>query len=139
RGQPPSSRENPVKNPVPRRVESGKLTSHMRNLTPGGLPMSRSRLATVLAPLVGLFVLAWALPAARAQESAKQQPAAKGKLSALALSSRIDRYIGATWRREGVQGAKPADDYSFIRRVTLDLTGKIPTILEVTNFRDRAD
>ena len=39
--------------------------------------MSRSRLATVLAPLVGLFILASALPAARAQETAKQQPAAK--------------------------------------------------------------
>jgi hypothetical protein len=100
--------------------------------------MSRSRLATVLLALAGLFVLPLLLPAARGQEPATRQ---NGKLSAMALSDRIDRYIAARWRKEGVRQTAAADDATFYRRVHLDLVGKIPTILEIRDFLsdDRPD
>src|SRR6185295_15893895 len=34
----------------------------------------------------------------------------------------------------GVAPAPPTNDYEFIRRVTLDLTGRIPTAARVTSF-----
>ena len=103
--------------------------------------MSRSRLATVLLPLVGSFVLACLLPAARAQQPATRQPADQGKLSAFALSDRVDRHVSARWRKEGVKPTAAADDATFYRRVHLDLVGKIPTILEIRDFLsdDRPD
>src|SRR5262245_21383397 len=98
--------------------------------------MSRSRLATLVLPLIGLFVLGCWLPSARAQQDSAKQPAAKGKLSAIALSARIDRHISARWRKEGVKPSAPADDATFYRRVHLDLVGKIPAILDIRDFLD---
>jgi hypothetical protein len=90
---------------------------------------------------MGLFVLPWLVPAARAQQEPAKQPAARSKLSATALSNRIDRYISARWRREGVKPAPAAEDATFYRRVHLDLVGKIPNILEIRDFLsdDRPD
>jgi hypothetical protein len=39
----------------------------------------------------------------------------------------IDHYIGARLQRSGVAPAPLADDYTLIRRLTLDLVGRIPT------------
>jgi hypothetical protein len=38
------------------------------------------------------------------------------------------------WRESGIQPVEPADDATFLRRVTLDLTGCIPTGAEVREF-----
>jgi hypothetical protein len=51
---------------------------------------------------------------------------------ARALSATIDRAIAAQW----VKPASPADDAEFLRRVTLDLSGKIPAVGEVREFLD---
>jgi hypothetical protein len=103
--------------------------------------MSHARLATVLVALTGLFVLPLVLPAARGQEQPARQTGGSGKLSALALSDRIDRHIGARWRKDGVKPTAAADDATFYRRAHLDLVGKIPTILEIRDFLsdDRPD
>jgi Protein of unknown function (DUF1549)/Protein of unknown function (DUF1553) len=100
--------------------------------------MSRWRLASVLLALAGLFVLPLLLPAARGQEPATAQ---KGTVSAMALSDRVDRYISARWRKDGVRPTAAADDATFYRRVHLDLVGKIPSILEIRDFLsdDRPD
>jgi hypothetical protein len=55
---------------------------------------------------------------------------------ALALTATIDRAIAAGWDENQVAPAPPADDAEFLRRVTLDLTGKIPTAGEVREFLD---
>jgi hypothetical protein len=104
--------------------------------------MARFRLATILLPLIGLFVLTGHFTPARAQQQpARQQPTANGKLSAVALSARIDQYITARYRKEGVNPTTAADDATFYRRAHLDLAGKIPNILEIRDFLDddRAD
>ncbi|MCE2415814.1 DUF1553 domain-containing protein [Candidatus Poribacteria bacterium] len=46
----------------------------------------------------------------------------------------LDRYINATLKRKGIQPSKRSDDAEFLRRVYLDLTGKIPTPDEVLDF-----
>ena len=46
----------------------------------------------------------------------------------------LDRYINAVLKREGIQPSKMSEDAEFLRRVHLDLTGKIPTPEEVLDF-----
>jgi hypothetical protein len=46
----------------------------------------------------------------------------------------IDRHIFSALQTAGVPPAKPASDYEFIRRVTLDLTGRIPNKDRLLSF-----
>jgi len=46
----------------------------------------------------------------------------------------IDRYIEATLARQGIVPAPPADRATWLRRVTLDLTGLPPTLEELDAF-----
>lgn len=48
--------------------------------------------------------------------------------------SRIDELVAAKWRRVKVQPSDLCDDASFLRRVTLDLTGMPPTSEQVRAF-----
>jgi hypothetical protein len=53
----------------------------------------------------------------------------------------IDRFLLARMEREGVQPAPEADRVTLLRRVTFDLTGLPPTVMEVEAYLkdDRAD
>ena len=46
----------------------------------------------------------------------------------------LDRHINAALKRESIQPSKMSEDAEFLRRVHLDLTGKIPTPEEVLDF-----
>lgn len=46
----------------------------------------------------------------------------------------LDRHINAVLKREGIQPSRIAEDTEFLRRVYLDLTGKIPAPEEVLDF-----
>lgn len=46
----------------------------------------------------------------------------------------LDRHISAVLKREGIHPSKMSQDTEFLRRVHLDLTGKIPTPEEVLDF-----
>lgn len=46
----------------------------------------------------------------------------------------IDYYIYDALQAKGVAPADKTDDYTFLRRVTLDLTGRIPSVTTVINF-----
>ena len=51
----------------------------------------------------------------------------------------IDRRVAERWEAEGVRPAPVADDYEFLRRLSLDLRGAIPTPEEIRAFAaDRA-
>src|SRR4051812_34529378 len=52
------------------------------------------------------------------------------------LAETIDRLIAARWVEDRVTPAPRADDGEFIRRASLDLTGKIPSSSEVRLFLD---
>jgi Protein of unknown function (DUF1549)/Protein of unknown function (DUF1553) len=64
-------------------------------------------------------------------------PAAKAPAAALdpaALAARIDQLIEARWAEKGVKPAPIADDAEFMRRIYLDLTGRIPYTMKVRDF-----
>jgi hypothetical protein len=52
------------------------------------------------------------------------------------LAARIDQLIAARWTAAGVKPAPEADDAEFLRRVYLDLAGRIPRVLEARDFLD---
>src|SRR5262249_5198523 len=62
-----------------------------------------------------------------------------GDKDALALAAKIDKHLQAGWDAAKVQPAPPADDAEFLRRISLHLAGRIPTVAEVRSFlRDPA-
>jgi hypothetical protein len=55
-----------------------------------------------------------------------------------ALAARIDQLLAQRWAAVGARPAPPADDGEFLRRVYLDLAGRIPSVAETRAFlRDR--
>jgi len=51
-----------------------------------------------------------------------------------ALAQRIDHHLAQHWKADKVQPAPLADDAEFLRRVYLDLTGRIPLPRDVHDF-----
>lgn len=51
-----------------------------------------------------------------------------------ASTKHLDRHISAVLKREGLQPSKMSEDAEFLRRIHLDMTGKIPTPEEVLDF-----
>jgi Protein of unknown function (DUF1553)/Protein of unknown function (DUF1549) len=74
-------------------------------------------------------------PAAKAPDAAaaKPDPLAAAR-DARELTAKIDRLIGARWAAAGVEPAPRADDATFLRRVYLDLAGRIPSVAEARAF-----
>jgi hypothetical protein len=56
-----------------------------------------------------------------------------------AIEAVVDAYVDARLAREGVQPAAPTDDATVIRRLTLDLLGRIPTESETRAFVESTD
>ena len=46
----------------------------------------------------------------------------------------IDRIFRATWKAEEIVPAAPADDTEYLRRLYLDLAGRIPAVSEIRSF-----
>lgn len=87
-----------------------------------------------------LLVLGLACAAIPSQSNAAPNPLpnpAEPGVTALppeVLAAWIDREIEAVWAARKVQPAPVTDDAEFLRRVTLDLIGRIPTTAEVHAF-----
>lgn len=52
------------------------------------------------------------------------------------LAARIDQHLSRMWKQAGVTPAPRAEDSTFVRRVYLDLLGRIPTVHEVRAFAE---
>ncbi len=55
-------------------------------------------------------------------------------VSETAIRELVDRELESLWRGQGIMPAEPALDHEFLRRIYLDLTGRIPTVAEVQAY-----
>src|ERR687898_34855 len=51
----------------------------------------------------------------------------------------IDHYVDARLKAAGIAPATQADDYTLVRRLTLDLNGRIPTPAETRAYVESTD
>src|SRR4051812_7358295 len=89
--------------------------------------MARVEESSMRTPRLTLSALAL-LAASSLAPAADLLPAGKS------VHEAIDHYIDAKLREEGVKPAAQADDATLIRRLTLDLVGRIPTAAEVRAY-----
>ena len=87
-------------------------------------------------PLTRLMVLvSWAIVVTSVLADAAEKPVPHEHVAA-----KIDGFLESHWSANQAQPAKPAEDAAFLRRVTLDLTGRIPTVSEMeTYLADKSD
>jgi hypothetical protein len=71
---------------------------------------------------------------ANTERLASGLPMPVGSVQRVPRRNFIDNHIFGKMERDGVPHAPQASDLEFFRRVTLDLTGRIPTPSEVLNF-----
>jgi hypothetical protein len=63
------------------------------------------------------------------------EPTSPAKSNAVGgLSARIDQHLAKRWAAENVTPAPLTDDATFLRRVSLDIVGKIPPVGETREF-----
>ncbi len=60
--------------------------------------------------------------------------AAKPTIDAMAAAKQIDAILAADWQKNNVKGNPATDDTTFVRRVYLDVIGRIPTTREADEF-----
>jgi hypothetical protein len=76
-----------------------------------------------------LVVLVLVGSAARAQDAK-----APAKLTTRELADWIDKRFGDEYDRAGIKAAPSVDDATFLRRVNLDLLGRIPSVSQLRDF-----
>src|ERR1043166_2153373 len=86
------------------------------------------------------WILVFTLPLLTGIAAAAREPAAPASQTDAQpvkdLATKVDRYLAERWAEAKVTPAEPADDAEFLRRVYLDLAGRIPTIEEARTFLD---
>jgi hypothetical protein len=55
------------------------------------------------------------------------------------IEQAFDHYIDAKLKTDGIIPAPPADDAAILRRLTLDLNGRVPTLTEVNDYLTNSD
>ncbi len=100
----------------------------------GGRPASPvvGAFGGLLIVLAGMGCLAWA-------GDPGPKGASKKTGSAIPQVAAIDKGIAEAWAAAGVKPTRPASDEEFLRRVYLDLVGRIPTVQEARAFLGTKD
>src|SRR5262249_49170788 len=98
----------------------------MRHRSLGGACLGVLSLALLPSPL-------WA------QQGKADTPADAKQGPAKARTPKIDKYIPAKRAENKVKPVTGAPDGEFVRRLYLDLAGRIPNILEIRDFVDREE
>lgn len=84
-----------------------------------------TRPAKVLGLVVGFLLLG---------QAARAEPPADPSRDVRELANKIDQHLARGWKEAGVKPAPPATDAEFLRRVYLDLAGRIPSVSEARTF-----
>jgi hypothetical protein len=74
------------------------------------------------------------LAAAFARGATPPTPNVAADRDVTALAAKIDRYFATSWAAAKVRPAPPADDAEFLRRTSLKLIGRIPSVAEARSF-----
>ena len=69
-----------------------------------------------------------------AEQCAPAAASAAGILDVHELTARIDQALATAWAAGNVEPAAPADDAEYLRRIYLDLIGKIPSVADLQAF-----
>lgn len=93
--------------------------------------MSVARAGTIAALLMSVGAVAGA-----ADQPGARSAASDPTRDARSVAARVDAALEARWAEAGVRPVERADDAEFLRRVSLDLIGKIPTAAEARDFLD---
>ncbi len=78
--------------------------------------------------VLALLGLGWCAAAVLAEETAKLLPANTP------MAEVIDHYVDAALREAKTKAVPAADDATLIRRLTLDLNGRLPTLAETDEY-----
>ena len=103
--------------------------------TRGALTMSQNR-------WIKQATAAWLAIALTGAAAAGDSPGGLGRpartepLDVVSMASRIDDLIEAKLTTAAVPSAPLADDAGFFRRISLDLNGRIPTVVQLRDFLD---
>src|SRR5688572_26068004 len=86
--------------------------------------------------LAALAVVAVISPGSFGQTLTQEELAANKRIDAAkALAQKIDDMVAARWKGTDIKPSQPADSYEFFRRLSLDLRGRIPELLELRNIQ----
>ncbi len=127
--------QEPIQN---QRAEGASITDHSDCLLFGA---QRDRYANQALKSLRLGQLTAQVSSARAASmgaTADSMPSAPGgsrtSSSDTSSTNLIDGYIFPALKAQGVTPARMTNDYEFVRRIYLDMTGRIPTSDQVTSF-----
>ncbi len=101
----------------------------------------RCVLACALAGSLGVFLNQGLVRSATAAEPAACTPPPSPQrrvLDAAELATFVDRQLEQAWQRDQVEPAPLADDAEYLRRLSLDVVGKIPSVHELQAFLEDA-
>ena len=82
---------------------------------------------------IAALALCW-LTAPVWADPAPKEDARQSRADARALAAKIDELIAARWAADKVTPAPAADDGPFLRRLSLDVIGRIPSVSESRRF-----
>src|SRR5437763_15348587 len=88
------------------------------------------------------LTLAAVLVASAPASAAERAPAPRELAPAVTVEDtvrKVDGHLTAFWSRNDITPAPVADDAEFLRRLSLDLVGRIPTAAEARAFIDSKD
>jgi hypothetical protein len=86
------------------------------------------------APRSGLPAAVTTPPAGPVMKVAAVDAGRRGRVRAEA--AKIDAHLAARWQEHAVEPSPPLDDAQFVRRIYLELAGRIPTFDETVPFLD---
>jgi hypothetical protein len=103
----------------------------MRASRPRGKDVVLGGLVAALA-----FAAAWGIPASGAD---RDRDGSTSKGSAAKKADELDAMIQEAWDKASIRPSAVATDAEFLRRVYLDLLGRVPTVQEATAFLNNKD